>query len=201
MCHSCAVCAYSFHTYDVFVECLDVLFFSLYFYDFHCVSYTPTCVSRTQYVIRIFRVTIIIPDCLYMLFIRSLKRSARMPYVFQWANHNFIWYMPLFSYLSICGWWFTVFCIVILVRNATFICASLRRFAIYFVSFPLCVKIFHFIFWFCRLVFLLCLCCFEYLMLKFLLYSLLRNMSNMIFSSSVLGSFSLSTYALCSLRN
>jgi hypothetical protein len=78
-----------YNIYDIFVECLDIFFFPLYLYEFCCVSCTPMCVSRIQYVIRIFRVTIIIPDCLFVLFISSLKRSARLPYVFQWKIHTF----------------------------------------------------------------------------------------------------------------
>jgi hypothetical protein len=53
------------------------------------VSYTPICVSRIQYVIRISLVTIIIPDCLHVFFIYIVKYSARLPCVFHWAIHTF----------------------------------------------------------------------------------------------------------------
>jgi hypothetical protein len=40
---------------------------------------------------------------------------------FSGQSIHFIWYTSLFSYLSICRWGFTMFCIVFLVWNAAFI--------------------------------------------------------------------------------
>jgi hypothetical protein len=61
------------------------------------------------------------------------------PVYFSGQSIHLIWYMSLFSYLSICGWGFTMFCIVFLVRNA-FIWASLERFEIFFLSLPVYAK-------------------------------------------------------------
>lgn len=64
-----------------------------------------------------------------------------------------------------------LFSIVFLVWNATLNCVSLTTFVIFFIYFPLYVKMAHFIFGVVDL-FLLCLRWFWYLMLKSLSYSL-----------------------------
>jgi hypothetical protein len=113
-----------------------------------------------------------------------LIRNVRLvcPMYFSEQSINFILYTPLFSYSSLCEWGFTMFCIVFLVWNATFNCASLKCLAIFFVTFTLYVKISNFMSSCCVHVFLLCLFCFECLKLRFLLYSLLCNVSCIIFS-------------------
>jgi hypothetical protein len=62
------------------------------------------------------------------------------PMYFRGHSIHLIWYTPLFSYPCICGCGFTMFCTVFLVRNAIFICASLKSFVIFYVYFPLYVK-------------------------------------------------------------
>jgi hypothetical protein len=47
----------------------------------------------------------------------------------------------LFSYVSLCEWDFTVFCIVFLVRNAGFLRVSLKCFVFFLVSLPLYGKV------------------------------------------------------------
>jgi hypothetical protein len=66
--------------------------------------------------------------------------------------------MPLISYLSICEYGFTMFCIVFHVRNVTFVCVSLKIFALFFVFLPLCVKVAHLVFRCYGSVFMICSC-------------------------------------------
>jgi hypothetical protein len=96
-----------------------------------------------------------------------------LPYVFQWAIHAFLFAIFTFSYLSICNCGFTKFCIVLRVRNSTFISSSLKSFVIFFVSLLLYVKEAHLVLWCCGLVFLSCLCSFRCLVARFILYLLL----------------------------
>jgi hypothetical protein len=58
------------------------------------------------------------------------------PIYFNGQSMHLIWYTPLSSYSSRCRRGFTKFCMVFFVRNAILIFVSLKRFAIYFVSFP-----------------------------------------------------------------
>jgi hypothetical protein len=61
-------------------------FLFLYFYDFHCTSYTPKRVS-------VFSMWFEYPELpllfLYVLFISNIKCSACLPYVYQWQTHTF----------------------------------------------------------------------------------------------------------------
>jgi hypothetical protein len=52
----------------------------------------------------------------------------------------------LFSYLSVFGWGFTMFCSVFHVLNATFICVSLKSSVIFFVSLPPYLTVAHLVF-------------------------------------------------------
>jgi hypothetical protein len=58
--------------------CLNAFPF-LRFYDVQCVGYTPMCVPCAQYAIRISRIAVLIPDCLYMLFISRVESSTCLP--------------------------------------------------------------------------------------------------------------------------
>jgi hypothetical protein len=69
--------------------------FVLNFYDVHCVSYIPRCMSciyiRFEY-LELTLIFLIARVC--SLF--NLKRSARLPHIFQWQSIHFIWYTSLF---------------------------------------------------------------------------------------------------------
>jgi hypothetical protein len=99
--------------------------------------------------IRVFRITVVISDCLYVLLISSIEPSACLFYVFELAIHSFNLVYATFSYLPICGWGTDIFCIVFFVNNSTFICVSLKSSVIFHVFFPLHVKMAFFAFW-CR---------------------------------------------------
>jgi hypothetical protein len=60
-----------------------------------------------------------------------------------------------FSYLSVCEYGFVMFCIVFHVLNVI-IGISLKNFVNFYVSFPVYVKVAHFVFWCCGLVFSFC---------------------------------------------
>jgi hypothetical protein len=51
-----------------------------------------------------------------------------------------------------------MFCIVFRVLNAIFISVSLKSFVIFLISFPLYVKMAHFVFWCCGSLFIILLC-------------------------------------------
>jgi hypothetical protein len=63
------------------------------FYDVHYVGYCPVCMSCVQCMIWVFGITVINPDCLYVLFVSGAKCSAGLTYVyihlFQWAILTF----------------------------------------------------------------------------------------------------------------
>jgi hypothetical protein len=144
------------HIYDIFLLCLDVFLFSV-FTTFILSVILP-------YACPVFMYDSNIRDCLYVFFISSMKCSARLSHVFQWAIHTFHLVYATFLVLI----YLRVGFIAFLLRDATFICAWIKSFVIFFVYFPLYLKITNFVFWCCRRVFLLCLCCFECLMPKFL---------------------------------
>jgi hypothetical protein len=81
----------------------------------------------------------------YILYIWFWNVRPVCPMYFSMQSIHLISYTPLVSYLSICGCGFTMFCIVSFVRNAIFICASLKSLVSFFVSFPLYGKIVHFL--------------------------------------------------------
>jgi hypothetical protein len=62
--------------------------------------------------------------------------------------------MPLFLCLSDCEYGFIMFCTVFSVLSAVFIGVSLNNFVVLLVSFPLYVKVAHFVFRCCGSVFL-----------------------------------------------
>jgi hypothetical protein len=107
------------------------------------------------------------------------------PIYFSGQSIHLIWYTPLLSYLSICGQGFIRFCIVFCSECSSYLC-FFTKFCDFFVSFLQYVKMAHFVVWSCGPTFLLCLWFFEWLMLKFLLYLLLYNISCIIFSSFLL---------------
>jgi hypothetical protein len=63
--------------------------------------------------------------CICSLYLVQNARPV-CPKYFSGQFMHFIWQMPVFSYLSICEWGFTVFCIVFCVQNTIFICVSLK---------------------------------------------------------------------------
>jgi hypothetical protein len=91
--------------------------------------------------------------------------------------------MPLFSHLSICEWGFTLFCIVFRVRNATFIRVSLKNLCNFLCFFTAVYESGPFDFLVFWVSVLLCLCWLGCLMPRFIIYSLLCNVSFMMFSS------------------
>jgi hypothetical protein len=54
---------------------------------------------------------------------------------------HFIWYTPFFSYLFVCVYGFIMFCMVLFVLNAIFICVSLKSCVSFLVCFPWYVKV------------------------------------------------------------
>jgi hypothetical protein len=69
-------------------------------------------------------------------------------------SRHFMRYIPLLSYLFLCNFGFNICCILFFVLNATFIVVFRKNFVI-FVSFPIYVKVAHFVFpsfsWFFKL--------------------------------------------------
>jgi hypothetical protein len=106
--------------------------------------------------------------------------------------------MPLFSYLSVCEWGFMLFCIVFCVRNAIFICFSLKSFVILLVSLPVYVKVVQFVFRCCESVFSCCSCGIGCFVAWFILY-LLCSVLCMTFNSFSFASFLLDTYLIYSI--
>jgi hypothetical protein len=84
---------YMYYLSNVFVSVMSTVF-----------AYTPVCMSRVQYVIRISTIVTIITNFLYMFFISRVKISTGFLYNLCIWNGKF----RFFSYLSICKWDFII---------------------------------------------------------------------------------------------
>jgi hypothetical protein len=93
--------------YMPFSQCVQI--FSSFVCDIHCVSYPPDLL-----------LLFLIACMCYLYLVWNVRPLC--PMYFRGQSVHLISYTPLFSYPRICGWGFTMFCIVFLVRNAIFIC-------------------------------------------------------------------------------
>jgi hypothetical protein len=129
-------------------------------YNVHCICYGSICI----FVFNI-RIWLAHSELLLLFLIACICSLYPMwnillacPIHFSGQSRTYIWYIPRLLYLSLRGCCFSMFSVVFLILNTIFICMSLNTFVIFPVSFPLYVKVTHFVFRCCWLTSVFCFC-------------------------------------------
>jgi hypothetical protein len=120
----------------LFLMCFDVFHFSLFLWLSLCQLYSHMRVPYSICDSNIQSYHYYSWSPVYLVW----KVRPVCPMYFRGQTIHFIWHMTLFSYLSICEWGSTMFCIVFLIRNATFICDSLKNSDFLCFSSAICKK-------------------------------------------------------------
>jgi hypothetical protein len=151
----------------LFLLILYKWYFSNVFECFHffCVLIMSIVSVMVPYVCPMFNMWLEYPK-LPLLFLTACMCSLYLlwnvlpvcPMYFSGQSRLFIWKMSLLLYLSVCGWCFTMFCIVFCILNDIIIWVFLNSFVISHVSFPLYVKVANFVFHRCESMSVFCFC-------------------------------------------
>jgi hypothetical protein len=113
-------------------------------YDIHSVGYGPVCMTCIQYMAQISGIAILFLISWICSFYLILNIFPVWPVYFNGQSRHLIWYMTLFSYLSVLVWCLNIFLTVFCVLKAILSCMSLKILVIRLISLAQHVKVAHF---------------------------------------------------------